>query len=161
MSDFDETGIDYVGDETGIDYVGAAKRGIHPTHARRLQAIALAGRLPKVFLGFDSTVNSATTSAVTAEPVATLRPVDLIVRSSNVEDFQFGDLKVGRVDMIVGSSGVPASMFAPNANRPVISSPPLQAGTNATLNTTNLTNANSRLLAALVCLDISKDAPSP
>lgn len=168
MAYYDSTGLDYVGDDdddVGLDYVGddddvgarrrRAKKGL------KIGALAKAGSLPQVFLGFDVTVNASTTGTATAEPNVHLRPTDLILRGSNAEDFLGTTLQVGRVNMIVGANGIPMAIFGPNQKRPVISSPMLQGGTNAQINLTNLTAANSRFLAALVCLDVSKHPASP
>lgn len=160
----DMTGLDYIGeddsgyeDTTGVDYVGARMK--HKTPQARVR-FALASRLPQVFLGFDTTVAASTSAASTAEPSVHLRPTDLIVRG-NAADFLITTMQVGRVNMIVGSNGIPAEIFGANIKRPAISSPKLQGGTNAQLNLTNLTAGSSRFLAALVCLDVSDNPASP
>lgn len=154
----DETGADYVGDDddVGADYVGARRK-----KKMNLAKMALAGRLPQIFLGFDSTVAAATAATSTAEPNVHLRPTDLVVRAANVEDWLITDIQVGRVNMIAGANGISASAFSPLARRSVISCPPLQAGTNAQLAITNLTAASSRFLAHMVCGDISRHPASP
>lgn len=170
----DYVGMDYaVGDDDleallGVagddddDDVGAARRR-KPAN-KRVMALAKAAKarsLPAVLLGFRDSIAAAATETVTSEPNVKLRPTDLIVRESNADDFVLTSIRIGRVDLITGSVGVPASIFTGAQQRPPISAPVLEAGTNATIGVENLTNAASLFLAAYTCLDLSRHPVSP
>lgn len=170
----DDSGADYVGDDvealleavsgddddSGADYVGRARRRRVSKHARKM-ALAMSGKMPVVFLGFDSTITASSSGTATSEPNVKVRPTDLIVRDANANDFQFTSMRIGRVDLLTGSTGIPAAIFQTGVQRPPISAPELEAGTIASIACTNLTAADSRFLAAYLCLDISKHPVSP
>lgn len=171
----DYVGMDYVGDDEldellGVsgddddDDVGARRPRVNLGSKKRMQAMQKAARarfLPAVLLGFRDSIAAAATEIVSSEPNVKLRPTDLIVRESNADDFVLTSIKIGRVDLITGSVGVPASIFTGSQQRPPISAPELEAGTNATISVENLTNAASLFLAAYTCLDLSRHPVSP
>lgn len=179
MADYD-VGADYVGDdavdalmaavsgddddEVGADYddeVGAIRRRRRGKAKRALSRIALAGKLPVVFLGFDTTAAAAGSAAATTEPNVKVRPTDLIVRDTNADDFQITSMRIGRVDLLTGATGIPAGIFKTSVQRPPISAPELEAGTQASIQLTNLTGAASRFMASYLCLDLSRRPVSP
>jgi len=164
-------GADYVGadEETlallgvGADYVGADYVGAHH-HGKRLKPmhLAMARNMPAIFLGFDqNTIAASSSASVTSEGNVALRPTDLVVRASNAADFQFTQITIGRTNLLAGATGIPAEAFNTSVVRPPISAPVLEAGTLATLGTTNLTAGASRFMAMFTCLDLSKHPSSP
>ncbi|HEU5316788.1 MAG TPA: hypothetical protein VFX49_11805 [Chloroflexota bacterium] len=177
MADYD-VGADYVGDEAvdalmaavsgdddddvGADYEEVGARRARRSRAKRaLSRIALAGKLPVVFLGFDTTAAASAGAAATTEPNVKVRPTDLIVRDTNADDFQITSMRIGRVDLLTGATGIPAGIFKTSVQRPPISAPELEAGTQASIQLTNLTAAASRFMASYLCLDLSRRPVSP
>ena len=160
-------GADYVGSDdlsylmsTGADYVGAPVLRPLPGGVNKRQ-FALARQMPAIFLGFDQTVAASTAGTATSEGNVSLRPTDLIVRSSNAADWQITSMVVGRVNLLAGSTGIPAEAFNTSVVRPPISAPELKAGTAASIAITNLTAASSRWLAMYTALDLSRHPVSP
>lgn len=169
-------GADYVGEDldylmaTGADYVGAlnpaALSRLAPSAARAISGVnkrnfALARSMPAIFLGFDQTVAASTAGTATSEGNVSLRPTDLVVRASNAADWQITNMTVGRVNLLAGSTGIPAEAFNTSVVRPPISAPELKAGTVASIALTNLTAASSRFLAMYTALDLSRHPVSP
>lgn len=165
-------GADYVGEDmsyllaTGADYVGAGApfQMRHPAAA--LQGVnkknfALARSMPAIFLGFDKTIAASGSDSATSEGNVSLRPTDLVVRASNAPDWQITNMTVGRVNLLAGSTGIPAEAFNTSVVRPPISAPELKAGTVASIALTNLTAASSRFLAMYTALDLSRHPVSP
>lgn len=162
-------GADYVGEDydylmaTGADYVGAGpNRGLMRTPGGvNKRQFALARSMPAIFLGFDSTVAASTSSTASSEGNVSLRPTDLVVRASNAADFLINSMVVGRVNLLAGSTGIPAEAFNTSVVRPPISAPELKAGTAASIALLNLTAASSRFLAMYTALDLSRHPVSP
>ncbi len=158
-------GADYVGSDlsylmsTGADYVGAPNLRLAGGVNKR--QFALARQMPAIFLGFDQTVAASTAGTATSEGNVSLRPTDLIIRSSNAADWQITSMVVGRVNLLAGSTGIPAEAFNTSVVRPPISAPELKAGTAASIAVTNLTAASSRFMAMYTALDLSRHPVSP
>jgi hypothetical protein len=117
--------------------------------------------MPAIFLGFDTTIAASTSTASTSEGNVRLRPTDLIVKPENAGDWQLTSLRIGRVDLMSGATGIPASAFTGSMQRPPISAPVLEAGTLSSIQASNLTLASSRFQAMFTALDISKNPVSP
>jgi hypothetical protein len=174
MTMADYVGADYVGADDDLqdllnavsgDYdddeeVGAARK--RKTNIKlKLAKLASAGRMPAIFLGFDTTIAASTSTASTSEGNVRLRPTDLIVKPENAGDWQLTSLRIGRVDLMSGATGIPASAFTGSMQRPPISAPVLEAGTLSSIQASNLTLASSRFQAMFTALDISKNPVSP
>jgi hypothetical protein len=160
-------GADYVGSDmdyllaTGADYVGASRlEGLRGSSVNKRQ-FAMARSMPAIFLGFDQTVAASTAGVASSEGNVSLRPTDLVIRSSNAADWQITNMVVGRVNLLAGATGIPAEAFNTSVVRPPISAPELKAGTAASINLTNLTAASSRFMAMYTALDLSRHPVSP
>ncbi len=154
---------DFVGDLESAALLGAVSGdfvGARHGHGHKA-ALALARLMPAIFLGFDATVNAASTSNVTSQSNVNIRVTDLIVRGANAADFQFTFLQIGRVNLLAGATGVPSECFNTNVVRPPISAPLLLGGVPASQSVVNLTGGNSRYMSMYSAVDASKHPVSP
>lgn len=173
----DYVGADYVGDaeldellaavsgDDDDDDVGAvrpkAKAKANIAKMMKLKRLTASGQMPAIFLGFDQTVAASTSSTATSEANVKLRPNDFIVREATADDWQITAMRIGRVDLLAGATGIPASCFTGAQARPPVSAPVLEAGTQSTLYITNLTGGSSRFMGMFTALDLSKNPVSP
>lgn len=167
-SDLDDILAAVSGDYDDDDEVGAVK--FSKSAAAKMKKIAkmmklkqltASGQMPAIFLGFDSTIAASTSSTASSEANVKLRPTDLIVRDTTADDWQITSIRIGRVDLLSGSTGIPATAFTGATSRPPVSAPVLEAGTQSTIYLTNLTGASSRFMAMFTALDLSKNPVSP
>lgn len=174
----DYVGLDYVGADDELeqllavagddddDEVGAAPRNRAKARASlkkdiALRKLSMARNLPAIFLGFDQTVAASGTAQATSEGNVKLRPTDLIIKASNADDFQITSIRIGRVDLLAGSTGIPAGAFVSTVQRPPVSAPELEAGTQSVIALTNITALASRFMAMFTALDLSRRPVSP
>jgi len=168
----DYVGADYVGDDElqalidavsgddDEDEVGARRKSKKAVQLK-LAKLAASGRMPAIFLGFDTMIAASTSTPSTSEGNVRLRPTDLILKAENAGDWQLTSLRIGRVDLMSGATGIPGSAFTGAMARPPISAPVLEAGTLSSIQVNNLTLASSRFMAMFTALDISKNPVSP
>ncbi len=174
---YDVVGTDIVGELEYLQSVGApvssaqiqalnrfrsmqGGAGMNGKMATR-QSLALAGRMPAIFLGFSQSVAASAAANATSEGSVPLRPTDLVVRASNAGDFTIDDMQIGRVNLMAGATEIPAEAFNTAVVRPPISAPELKAGVPASLGLNNLTAAASVFRGMYTALDLSRHPVSP
>lgn len=109
-----------------------------------------AGFLPTRYLGIDSEPQAAGGIAagvaltVNSNPTVSVRIVGFRTDSTFASDFQINNIRVATIDLVVGDTACPATMFTAGIMLPPTSAPILPAGAAAGTAVTNISGAARR-----------------
>jgi hypothetical protein len=130
---------------------------------RKLAMLSKAQQVPQVLLGFDSghagaaAIAAAAGATITTQPTVDLRITDMIVDATFAADFLITSIDIGRLNLMAGAQGLPATAFVSGVQRPPIEAPRLPAGTDASVAVTNISGQARRLIGMFVGIDLSQE----
>lgn len=133
----------------------------HAAHTAKQEQLARAGSLPAIVLGVDSgstLITAGSSSTIATGPSVPVRITKFTVASSAAPFFNINEISIARLNLLAGSSGVPAENYIPNAETPPIEAPILPAGSQVVVVVENLDGSSHRFRGAFSCLDLTPPA---
>lgn len=131
----------------------------------KLGRLSKVGELPATFISVDSAVlapagiAAGAQLAIPFQTFNTVRITDFTVQAAGAPGFAIVGMQIGRLNLFQNNGAIPADRFAPDAKRPPIETPTLQAGTQGVVTVQNLLGVAARFLAVFDAIDLSFKSP--
>lgn len=152
-----------------LNILRAAKQQADATQgaqrAERINVLSKTDNLPVTFLGVDSAVvapggvPAAGVAAVPFAPVSPVRITNFTVATAVAPLFLINSIQIGRTNLLMNGTGIPADRFTPDSTRPPFESPILPASVNGIVNVTNISGAAARFLGSFDVIDLGRRSP--
>lgn len=132
---------------------------------QRIETLSKTDNLPVTFLGVDSVVvapagiPAGAGAAVPFAPVSPVRITNFTVATAIAPLFVINSIQIGRTNLLMNGTAVPADRFTPDSTRPPFEAPILPASVQGIINVTNISGAPARFLGSFDVIDLGRRHP--